>query len=277
MGKTAFLYTDEIILLADAAVDLVDNGVTCVDPNYPIGNLKNAQIALRTWTDTVTDVKLQFDLGSTKQLQAFFIGNHNFTSGTFNINSYTDAAYSANIEQVEVNKAIRLLDVYHYESSTPTTRQYWEFDFTNTVTTDPDAVFKIGRVMVDDGSVPTQITSIPDYITPRGLGFGNIVNITEYRIRWVHKKTGKRERFELGWNQRPISDSIHTELRALYEAVSGDADPLVFIPDIGHTPCYYVYIEDPELLYAEIFNIQTTGSHVGNFRLRLVEAVRGKA
>lgn len=275
MAACAFLYTDEIISLADASVDLVDAGGSCVDSNYPIANLKNAKISLRTWTDAKVAVKLQFDLGSSKALQGFFIGNHNFlAAGTYDIHSYTDNDYTTGKTVVEANKAIRLLDTYHYESSAPAARQYWELDFTNT--TSSDSVFKIGRVMADDGSVPTQITSIEDYIMPRGYGFGNIINETPYGVRWVHKKFEKRERFELGWNQRRVSDSIHTELRTLYETVYGDANPFVFIPDIGQTPCYYVYIEDPELLYAEIFNLQTTGSHVGNFKLRLIEAVRGK-
>jgi len=177
--------------------------------------------------------------------------------------------------QVEANKAVRLLDVYHYESSAPATKQWWEFDLTNTTTT--DSVFKIGRAMAYDGSNPVQITDIEDYILGRGYGFKNIINMTSYGIRGaVHKLTEKQERFELGWNQRDISGAIHTELRTLYETVYGDAHPFVFISDIGYVPCYYGYIEDPELMYSEIFNIQTTGSHVGNFRLRFIEAIRGK-
>ena len=219
-------------------------------------------------------IKFQFDLGSAKALQAFFIGNHNFSGGTFDINSYTAADYTTGKTAVEVNKAVRLLDVYHYESVAPAARQYWEFDFTNC--TSADSYFEIGRLMAYDGSNPVQITDIEDYIMPRGYGFRNIVNETSYGVRWVHKLTEKRERFELSWGERTVANAIHTELRTLYETVYGDAHPFVFIPDIGQTPCYYVYVEEPELLYAEIFNLQTSGSHVGRFILRLIEAVRGK-
>jgi len=274
MGKIAYFYSDYIKSLAAGKIDLVDAGGSCVDANYSIGNLQNEQIALRTWTDAKVAVKLQFELSVAKALRGFFIGNHNFSGGTFDINSYTANDYVTGKVTVEAAKAVRLLDVYHYESSAPAAQRWWEFDLTNV--TSADSVFKIGRAMAYDGSNPVQITAKEDYVLGRGYGFGNLINRTPYDIRWVHKLREKQERFEMGWNQRNISDAIHTELRTLYETVYGDAHPFVFIPDIGYTPCYYGYIENPELLYAEIFNIQTTGSHVGNLKLRFIEAVRGK-
>jgi len=273
MGNTSYLYNDYIKDLAGADIDLVDAGGSCVDSNYPITALQDEQIADTTRTDAKVAVKLQFDLGSTKQLQAFFIGNHNFSGGTFDINSYTANDYVTGKTAVEANKTVRLLDVYHYESSAPAARRYWEFDFTNTTTS--DSVFEIGRAMVYDDLV--QFTDKNDYIKPRGYGFKNIINKTAYDVRAaVHKLMKNRERFELKWGERTIANSIHTELRTLYETVYGDAHPFVFIPDITGTPCYYVYIESPELLWAELWGTGT-GAHVGGFRLKLIEAVRGKA
>lgn len=274
MGKIAYLFDDYLKDLASASIDLVDAGGSCVDSNYPITNLQDEQVALQTRTDAKVAVKLQFDLGSTKQLQAFFIGNHNFTSGTFDINSSATGAWAGEEVLIET-KTVRTLDVYHYESSAPVARQYWEFDFTNTVTTDPDNVFKIGRAMVYDGSNPVQITDIEDYIRSRGYGYKNLINRTLFEIRWVHKLMKKRERFLVHWGERE-NITLATELRTLYESVYGDAHPFVFIPDIAGTPCYYGYLEDAELLWNEIMGIAST-SHTGGVNLRFIEAVRSKA
>lgn len=274
MGKVAYLFNDYIKGLAAAKIDLVDAGGSCVDANYPITNLQDEQIALRSWTDAKVAVKLQFELLAAKQLQAFFIGNHNFSGGTFDINSYTANDFATGKTQVEANKAVRLLDCYHYESSAPAARQWWEFDFTNTTTA--DSVFKIGRVMVYDGSNPVQFTDVEDYIKPRSYGFVNIINMTKYRIRSAtHKLSEKIEGFELSWGQRQQANNIQSELRTLYETVYGNAHPFVFIPDISGTDCYYVYIEDSDLLWSEIMGTGAS-AQVGNFKLRLIEAVRGK-
>jgi len=232
--------------------------------------MQDEQVALRTWTDAKVAVKLQFELLATKQLQAFFIGNHNFSGGTFDINSYTANDYTTGKTAVEANKTVRELDVYHYESSAPATRQWWEFDFTNT--TSADSVFKIGRAMVYDDFV--HLTDIEHWKRPRGYGFRNIINETTYGTRWAHKLAEKRERFELYWNERD-NITLATELRTMYESVYGDAHPFVLIPDITLTDCYYGYLEDPELMWQEIMGIAST-SHTGEATLRFIEAVRGK-
>lgn len=274
MGKVSYLFADFIKDLSSSDIDLVDGGGSAVDSNYPITNLQNEQIALRTFTDAKVAVKLQFDLGSSKQLQAFFMGNHNFSGGTFDINSYTAGDYSTGKTTVEAAKAVRLLDVYHYESSAPATRRYWEIDLTNV--TSNDSVFKIGRFMCHDGSNPVQLTDIPDFITARGYGFRNIINVTSYGVRWAHKLTEDREQFEIGWRERTSANAIHTELRTLYKTVNGNASPFVYIPDITQVDCYYVAIIEPDLLYAEIHNLSSSDSHVGRFALKLLEEVRGK-
>jgi len=268
MGAVNYLFNDYVKNLLAASITTTGT----FDTSYPKTNMQNEQIALTTRTTNKTAIKLRFDLGSTKALRAFFIGNHNFSGGTFTINSYTDAAYSANIEVVELNKAIRLLDVYHYESSAPTARQYWELDFTNC--TSVDTFFEWGRVMLYDGSNPDQLTFEPDSTTARGYGNRNIISETACGVRWTYKLMEKRERFGLTWNERQAQTAA-TELRTLYETVYGDAHPFVYIPDITGTPCYYVYLENPELLYQEIFGTGAA-SHAGGCTLNMIEAVRGK-
>jgi len=274
MGKLSYLYND-YVKVSDAVVDLVDAGGSCVDANFPIGNLSDEQIALCSRTDAKVAVKFQIDLGATtatKKLQAFFIGNHNFTGGTFDINSYTANDYATGKTAEATNVAYRLLDVYHRISSAPgNARQYWELDLSNITT--GDSIFEIGRVMMYDDLV--QITEIEDYIKPRGYGFGNIINETKYGVRHTHKLTEKRELFEIAWNER-VMTTLPSELRTLYESVYGDAHPFVYIPDIALTPCYYGYMGDPELLWAEIMGVGSS-AHVGQITLRIIEAVRGKA
>jgi hypothetical protein len=266
MGAVAYLFSDYIKNLAASAIS-----ITSEDSNYPETNLQNEQVALCTRTTAKAAIKFRFDLGSAKALQAFFIGNHNFSGGTFDINSYTAADYVTGKTTVET-KTVRLLDVYHYESVAPAARQYWEFDFSSC--TSADSFFEIGRIMAYDGSNPVQLTFSPDYITRRGYGYRNIVNETAAGVRWVHKLAERRERFGLSWNER-LAQTATTEVRTLYEAVYGDAHPFVYIPDITATACYYVYIESPEMLYQEIYGVGSS-SHAGGVTLNLIEAVRGK-
>ena len=265
----SYLFSDYISALASAAISITSEDST----NYPKANLQNEQIALTTRTTAKVAVKFQFNLGSAKALRAFFVGNHNFIAGgTFAINSYTAADYTTGKTTVK-SVTVRAHDVYDYESSAPTARQYWEFDFTNC--TAVESYFEIGRLMAYDGSNPVQLTYLPDFATARGYGFRNIVNETPYGVRWVHLLTDKRERFALTWNERS-GTTLATELRTLYEAVYGDAHPFVYIPDISGMACYYVYLSDAELLYQEIFGTGSP-SHSGGATLSLIEAVRGKA
>lgn len=269
MGKIGYFFADLIKDLSVANLTLTNE-----DPNYPTENSQNEQIALCTRTTAKVNILYQFNLGSAKQPQFFFFGNHNLNGGTVKVYSYSDAGFSVNQTNV-ANFTYRAKDMFVRVATAPTARQYWEFDISkNGNATSLDTYYEIGRPII--GLDYTTITDIEDYIMPRGYGFRNLVNETSYGVRWTHKLTEKRERFELSWGERTVTNAIHTELRALYETVYGDAHPFVFIPDIGQTPCYYVYIEEPELLYAEIFNLQTSGSHVGRFILRLIEAVRGK-
>lgn len=266
MGNTSYGFNDYIKDLAAASIT-----VTNENTNYPKTNMQDEQIALTTRTTNKTAIKIQLDLGAAKQPKFFFIGNHNFSGGTFDINSYTANDFSTGKIQVEANKAVRLLDVYHRESAAPAARQYWEFDLTNVTST--DSYYEWGRAMLYDDLV--QLTNKEDYSESRGYGYENIVNETAFKIRWVHKMIEKRERFELRWGER-YAVTLATELRTLYESVYGNAHPLVFIPDISGTPCYYVYIESPELLYAQIYGMGSY-AHTGDVVLQLIEAVRGKA
>jgi hypothetical protein len=263
MGATAYLFNDYVKGLAAGAISL-----TSEDSNYPRTNLQNEQVALCARTTAKVAVKLQFTLDSAKALQIFAVLNHNFSGGTFDINSYEEPDFATGKITVET-KAIRLLDVYHREASAPAARQYWEFDFSSA--TSADSYFEIGRAMLYDDAV--QITEAENFSVGRGYGYRNIVNETPYGVRWVHKLAGPRERFLLQWGERAASGAVHTELRALYAATNGGAHPILYVPDLAATGCYCVYIEDPELLYRELW----AAAHVGGFSLGLVEAVRGKA
>jgi len=268
MANTAYLYEDWIKDLGAAAI-----AITNEDTNYPEANLQNEQIALRTWTTDKVGIKFQFDLGSAKQPQAFAILNHNFSGGTFDINSYTANDYSTGKTTVEDDKAVRLLDVYHREASAPTARRYWEFDFTNC--TSADSVFKIGRLIAYSDF--TQLQQIPDVESSRSYGYRNIINETPYGIRWVHKLSKNQERFTLNWSIRTDAN-VPAELKTLFEAVYGDAHPFVFVPNLANTACYYVYCAQSELPWTEIEAISSDAhpNLITDISIELIEAIRGK-
>lgn len=269
MGKLSYLYSDYVKDLAAASITLTNE-----NSSYPTENSQHEDVAKATRTTDKVNILYQMDLGSTKQPQIFFLGNHNLSSGSVKVYSYSDAAFSVN-QTLVATFTYRAMDMYVRVSSAPTARQYWEFDFNKNGTgASGDTYFEFGRIMLYDDLV--QITEIPDYITRRGYGFRNIINETKYGVRHVHKIMEKRERFEFGWNERKITNSPAAELRTLYDAVNGDASPFVIIPDLSLTPCYYGYIEDAEMLYAEIMGVGTD-AHVGNAALKFIEAVRGKA
>lgn len=262
MGAPGYLQNDWIKDLVTASIT-----ITSIDSNYPDTNLANENVALATRTTAKVAIKLQIDLGSAKQPQIFAILNHNFSGGTYDINSYTAADYATGKTAVEANKAVRLLDMYHRESAAPTARQYWEWDFTNC--TSADTYFEIGRAMIF--SDRTALTYAEDFTRGRGYGYRNIINETAFGTRWAYKLAEKRERFELTWGTR-LSTTVVTELRTLYEAVYGDAHPFLFLPDITGTDCYYGYLEQAELMYQEMYGT----THTGGITMRFIEAVRGK-
>lgn len=268
MGATAYLFNDYIKDLAAASITVVNENTS-----YPKTNMQDEQIALTTRTTNKTNIKIQFTLASSKAIKAIFIGNHNFNGGSLKIYTYTAADFSTG-QNLEATVSYRALDMYTRITS-PNTRQYWEIDLSaNGSITSADSFYEWGRIMLYDDLV--QFTSKEDWLTPRGYGFRNIINETKYGVRWIHKLSEKQERFELTWNERKSSDSLHTELRTLYDDTYGGAHPIFYIPDISGTPCYYCYIEEPELLWSEIMGTGAS-SHIGDFHLRFIEAVRGKA
>jgi len=279
MGQVGYLFNDyyKDITATDIAV-VNDVGADKEDANYPIENSQNEQVALRTWSDDKTNIKVRFDINSassgTKELKAFGIFNHNFSGGSVKIYSYTANDYATG-QTLEATVTVRAKDMFTRIAS-PSDRRYWEIDIShNGSATSDDSAYKWGRIMCYTDIVV--ITDVEDYIKQRGYGYKNIINVTKHGIRaGIHKLMEDRERFELGWNQRTAANAIHTEMRTLYDSVYGDAHPFMFIPDITSTGCYYVYIQDPELLYQEIFGTGST-AHAGGVHLRLTEAVRNKA
>jgi len=278
MGATGYLYNDYFKDITTADIAVVNSaGADKEDANYPIANSQSEQVALCTRSDDKTTIKIRFDInsasGGTAELKLFALLNHNLSGGSIKIYSYTAADYATG-QNLEATVAARTYDMY-VRIASPSDRRYWEIDLShNGSATSADSYYEWGRVMCYTDLV--SITDIPDYLTTRGYGFRNIVNETAYGVRAaVHKMTEKRERFELFWQERAASNGLDDEIRALYEAVYGDAHPFLFVPDITGTPCYYVYLEGPELLYSELMGIGTH-AHVGNITLRLIEAVRGK-
>lgn len=270
MGALSYLFNDYIKNLAAGDIALTNE-----DANYPTENSQHEDIAKATRTTDKVNILYQMDMGTTIQPQIFFLGNHNLSGGSVKVYSYSDAAFSLN-QTLEATFTYRALDMFVRLSSAPSpARQYWEYDFSkNGNATSADSYFEFGRPMIYSDLV--QITEIPDYITSRGYGFRNIINVTKYDVRHVHKIKEKQERFEFSWRERTITNSPAAELRTLYDAVNGDAYPFVFIPDLSLAACYYGYIEDPEMLWAEIMGVGSD-AHVGDMALRLIEAVRGKA
>ena len=114
MGRPAYLFSDYISSLAAGAISITNE-----DSNYPEANLQSEQIAKTTRTTNKTSIKFRYDLGSEKALCAFFVGNHNFSGGTFDIKSYTASDYTTGPLTIET-KTVRALDTYHYEEASST-------------------------------------------------------------------------------------------------------------------------------------------------------------
>lgn len=265
MANSAYLYDDWIKDLSAGAIAITDE-----DSDYPETNLQGEQVASCTRTTAKVAIKFQFDFGVARQPQAFAVLNHNFSGGTFDINSYTADDYATGKITVENDKTMRLLDCYHRESSAPATRRYWEFDFTNC--TSNDIYFEIGRHMAYSDF--TQLQEPQESKGGRGYGYKNIVNETTYGVRWVHKLTKNKERFLLHWSVRTDAD-IPGELRALFESVFGDAHPFFYVPDLDSTDGYYVYCNQNELTWNEFVELSNS-TLVADVNVELIEAVRGK-
>jgi len=247
---------------------IVDAGGDCVDPNFPIANLGNEQVALVCRTDAKVAVKVRINLGNNQSLRQWAILNHNFSAGTLDINSYTAADFVTGKVTEADDVAIRCLDMHEYITN-PNSRKYWELDLTNVTT--PASYFEIGRIMCH--TVPVILTDMYDIRRGRGYGFKNIVNETTHGIRWVHKVYKQRESFQLTWERRK-NTYIPSELKTLYDTVYGDAYPFLFIPNIDGKSCYYVSIANPELQWTTL-DIGTEFTE--GVQLDLIEEVRGKS
>jgi hypothetical protein len=238
MGNMAYLFNDYLKDLTSGV------SITNQDNDFTISNLLDPQIALTCRTTAKVAIKLQIDLGSSKQIKAFFIGNHNFSGGTFDINSYTANDFTTGKITVESAKAIRLRDVYHREASAPASRRYWEFDFTNA--TSDDSFFQIGRVMMyDDFTLLTNVP--PDIVASVEDGYNNIINTTPFGIKWAHVKSGPTVVYRFQSARKFLSDNMIVDFRTLMNAVQGGGNPFVFIPDlvtVNTTDVYYVRMQD---------------------------------
>ena len=279
MGAVSYLYNDYFKSITATDISVVnDAGADKEDANYPTENSQDEQIALVSRSDDKTKIKIRFDInsasGGTKELKAFGLLNHNLSGGSIKIYSYTANDYNTD-QNLEATVAVRALDMFTNIAS-PSDQRYWEIDLShNGSATSADAYFEWGRIMCYDSYV--SLTEQPDSVTDRGYGFRNIINYTPYGVRAsVHKLTEKQERLNLQWNERLRSSNIHSELRTLYETLYGDAYPMLFIPDVVLTGCYYGYLGEPDLMWSEIMGIGA-GSHVGSLTLRFIEAVRGRA
>lgn len=264
MGNTAYCYEDYVKNATEITLTSEDSD------NYPVANSQDEQVALTTRTTAKVSIKYQVEFASARQPKIFAILNHNFSGGTFDINSYTADDFTTGKVAVEANKAVRLLDVYHRETSAPTAQKYWELDLTNV--TSADSYFEFGRVMMY--SDVTQLLEPKDIERQRGYGYKNIINVTPYGTRWVHKLTKNVEQFQLNWSVRD-NTNIPTEHRTLFETVYGDAHPFLFIPDLASTDCFYCYIDQPSLNWVEKRG-ESSSTLTTDVSIRFVEAVRGK-
>ena len=261
--------SSEISIVNDAAADKED-------ANFPIENSQNIDVAKVTLSDDKTNIKIRFDInsasGGTKALKVFALLNHNLTGGSIKIYSFTNVDYTTG-RNLEATVTVRLLDMF-VRIASPTTKRYWEIDIShNGTATATEAYYKWGRVMCYDDAVI--LTDIEDFEKLRGYGFRNIIHKTKGGVRYAHKVFAKQERFGLTWKVRDQTN-MPAELRTMYEAVSADADPFLLVPNITLTPCYYGYIEDPELEYIEAWGT-SSGDLVSGLRLNFIEAVREKA
>jgi hypothetical protein len=263
MGQSAYLYNDWVKELDAAYVSATEE-----DADFLVENICDEELSLVYRSVAKVGVKIRIDLGSAKLPKIFYLGNHNFTGGAFDINSYTANDWATGKTTLET-QAVRLKDVYHYELP-GAARQYWEFDLTN-VNCTTHAFLSVGRIMLY--SDYTLLTEIEDEERERGYEFRNIVNETPFGVRWVHRMTEKRETFGLKWSIRNQATSLLPgELKTLMDTTYGSAYPFMYIPDVSLDDCYYVRMEADSLNWLE----HHASEYVGGLKIVLKECVRGK-
>ena len=265
MGATAYLYDDWVKDLTSSDVTL-----TSEDSDYPVTNAMNECVADVARTTAKVSIKIQIDLGSSQTPQAFAILNHNFSGGTFDINSYTAADFSTGKTTVESAKAVTTLDVYHRESSAPASRQYWELDLSSV--TSAASYFQFGRVMVYSDF--TSLSDAEDWDRGRAYGFRSILNKTAFGVVWAHKLEEKREEFGLKWTFDDPTN-MPGELRTLYDSIHGQAHPFLYVPDLANTDCHYVRCTADKLTWREYVD-GTTKYMVAEIKLPMLEEPRGR-
>jgi hypothetical protein len=205
------------------------------DSNYPAENAQNREVADACRTTAKVGIKYRVDLSTTYQPKFYAFLNHNLSGGTFKVFTYTAGDWSTGKKFVLMGD-VRLLDQFCEIASAPTTKRYWEFDFTDA--TSADSYFEFGRFMLYTGL--TGLEKTEDWKMKRGYVFQNIVNETKWGVRWSHEIQEKRERFELNWTvskEDETANPLMDKLRGMYEDTNGGSKPFVFIPssDKGDT------------------------------------------
>jgi len=259
-NELAYLYNDWVKDLAAGNITITNE-----DSNYPTENLQDEEVAETCRTTAKVAIKLQFDMGASVQPKIFAILNHNFSGGTFDINSYTANDFSTGKVTVESAAAIRLLDTYHLEANAPTAQQYWEIDLTNA--TSADSYFEIGRVMIYSDVVT--LNEIEHYKKNVSINYKNIINQTEYGIRYAHKLLANEiNTFDLTWKNRTSN-----EVKTLFKTVFGSAYNFLWIGDKSAVDCYYVHIASDSLQWVDVFR----ETYIEDIGITLIECARGKS
>lgn len=219
-----------------------DATITVTDENasYPKANLQAEPVAKTYRSTTDSDIRIDMDLGSAKSLDCAALINHNISSGA-TITLYADSTSTPTANANTFTH--RVYDMYEYLSS-PLSYRYWAIRIQDA--SNPDGYIEVGRVLLGDALTITQnyyrMTRTPRFINAR---YGS--DFLSPEVKALSRIYG------LTFDWRNLTKAQADNITDVWDGLSGDAEPILIIPDTDDAECYYgrfagTYSETAEIM-----------------------------
>lgn len=240
-------------LLCDLDFD-TDVTSSSEDTSYPLENICNRNPASKFKWESESSSYIEFDLGSSIDIDVCAIMNHSFDSGDTVV---IKAGNSPTPTTTIMTLVYRSPDMYSYLSS-PVSARYIRLEWTGA-----EAAHSIGEMVI--GELVTL-----DSLFDKGVLETDIENkISRETLRGVHSVYDMYETKEKIYSFRNLTATEKAAFKLMHTSAYGSRYPILWIPNTGQRMLLYGYKQDD-------FEMANSGINKFNYNLRMISASRGE-
>ncbi len=235
MGNLSYVpLTDDLI--ADlAAADFV---IETADADYPATELQTIPMGTTARaTDPTGGERIKIDFGANVNPKAWFLLNHNISSGNPLISSWDNNDWTG-LSQTQA-MTYRALDIKAYRPGGWISKRYFNINFD--ACSFSQAFLEAGKLVV-----ALDVTTFKYNFSPgvsRGRGSKNIHNITPAGIEYTHLLQEKINYFGIKWDP-DLKEGLLDELITFLDITHGGGYPSIIIPDKDKAEFFYMRNKD---------------------------------